>query len=64
MSMGMAKAVEFGGMIGEALEITIAVSMLVLVGYPSSLMILDSLRGLQKRVTKRSHGNGSASSPA
>ena len=64
MSMGMAKAVEFGGMIGEALEITIAVSMLVLVGYPSTLMVLDSLRGLQKRMTKRRHGNGPASKPA
>jgi len=31
-------------MIGEALEITIVVSMLVLVGYPSTLMVLDALR--------------------
>ena len=39
-------------MIGEVLEITIVVSMLVLVGYPSALMVLDSLRGLQKRMIK------------
>ncbi len=31
-------------MIGEALEITIVVSMLVLVGYPSTLMALEALR--------------------
>ncbi len=31
-------------MIGEALEITIVVSMLVLVGYPSTLMVLEALR--------------------
>ena len=39
-------------MIGEVLEITIAVSILVLVGYPSTLMVLDSLRRLQKRLIK------------
>ena len=31
-------------MIGQALEITIVVSMLVLVGYPSTLLALDALR--------------------
>ncbi|HSR72443.1 MAG TPA: hypothetical protein VLL72_08695 [Kiloniellales bacterium] len=31
-------------MIGEALEISIVVSMLVLVGYPSALLAVDSLR--------------------
>jgi hypothetical protein len=31
-------------MIGEVLEITIVVSMLVLVGYPSTLMALEALR--------------------
>lgn len=31
-------------MIGEVLEITIVVSMLVLVGYPSTLMVLEALR--------------------
>lgn len=30
--------------IGEALEISIVVSMLVLVGYPSALLAVDSLR--------------------
>ena len=39
-------------MIGEVLEITIVISMLVLVGYPSTLMVLDSLRALQKRRIK------------
>ena len=33
-------------MIGEALEITIIVSMIVLVVYPSSLMILEALATL------------------
>jgi hypothetical protein len=36
-------------MIGEALEITIVVSMLVLVGYPSTLMALETLRARRKR---------------
>ncbi len=36
-------------MIGEALEITIVVSMLVLVGYPSTLMALEALRLRRKR---------------
>ncbi len=36
-------------MIGEALEITIVVSMLVLVGYPSTLMILEALRARRWR---------------
>ena len=31
-------------MIGEVFEITIVVSMLVLVGYPSTLMVLEALR--------------------
>ena len=36
-------------MIGEALEITIVVSMLVLVGYPSTLMALEALRTHRRR---------------
>ncbi len=36
-------------MIGEALEITIVVSMLVLVGYPSTLMALETLRARRRR---------------
>ncbi len=36
-------------MIGEALEITIVVSMLVLVGYPSTLMALEALRARRGR---------------
>ncbi len=36
-------------MIGEALEITIVVSMLVLVGYPSTLMALEALRTRRRR---------------
>jgi len=36
-------------MIGEALEITIVVSMLVLVGYPSTLMALEALRARCRR---------------
>ncbi len=36
-------------MIGEALEITIVVSMLVLVGYPSTLMITEALRARRRR---------------
>ncbi len=36
-------------MIGEALEITIVVSMLVLVGYPSTLMMIEALRARRRR---------------
>jgi hypothetical protein len=36
-------------MIGEAFEITIVVSMLVLVGYPSTLMIIEALRACRRR---------------
>ncbi len=36
-------------MIGEAFEITIVVSMLVLVGYPSTLMIIEALRARRTR---------------
>ena len=36
-------------MIGEALEITIIVSMLVLVGYPSTLMVMEDLQEHRKR---------------
>ena len=36
-------------MIGDALEITIVVSMVVLVVYPSSLMILEALQERRKR---------------
>jgi hypothetical protein len=39
-------------MIGEALEITIVVSMLVLVGYPSTLMIAEALHQRRKRWVK------------
>ncbi len=35
-------------MIGEVFEISIVVSMLVLVGYPSTLMIIDALRAPQR----------------
>jgi len=36
-------------MIGEALEITIIVSMIVLVVYPSSLMILEAIEERRRR---------------
>lgn len=36
-------------MIGEALEVTIVVSMTVLVGYPSTLMALEALRARRRR---------------
>ncbi len=36
-------------MIGEAFEITIVVSLLVLVGYPGTLMILEALRARRRR---------------
>ncbi len=36
-------------MIGEALEITIVVSMLVLVIYPSTLMAMEALRERRRR---------------
>ncbi len=36
-------------MIGEALEITIVVSMLVLVGYPSTFMAIEALRERRRR---------------
>ncbi len=36
-------------MIGEALEITIVVSMVVLVGYPSTLMAFEALRVRRRR---------------
>ncbi len=36
-------------MIGEVLEITIVVSMLVLVGYPSTFMALEALRTHRRR---------------
>ena len=39
-------------MFGEALEITIVVSMLVLVGYPSTLMITEALHERHKRWVK------------
>ncbi len=38
-------------MIGEALEITIVVSMLVLVAYPSTLMVMDALHANHRRRT-------------
>jgi hypothetical protein len=36
-------------MIGEALEITIIVSMIVLVVYPSSLMLLEAIEERRQR---------------
>lgn len=36
-------------MIGEAFEITIVVSMVVLIGYPSTLMALEALRTHRRR---------------
>ncbi len=36
-------------MIGEALEITIVVSMLVLVIYPSTLMVVEALQVRHRR---------------
>ncbi len=36
-------------MIGEALEITIIVSMLVLVAYPSTLMAMEALQARRRR---------------
>lgn len=50
-------------MIGDALEITIVVSMMVLIGYPSTLMALEALRARRRRrarvVTSRRRSNGS-----
>jgi hypothetical protein len=53
-------------MIGEVLEITIVVSMLVLVGYPSTLMALEALRArrgcrIQVGRPRRSRHSGSGS---
>ncbi len=39
-------------MIGEALEITIVVSMLVLVTYPSTRMAMEALQERRKRRVK------------
>jgi hypothetical protein len=39
-------------MIGEALEITIVVSMLVLVGYPSTMMAMGALEQRRRRRVK------------
>ena len=39
-------------MIGEALEISIVVSMLVLVGYPSALLAVDNLRDCRPRLRR------------
>ena len=36
-------------MIGEAFEITIVVSMLVLIVYPSTLMTIEALRARRRR---------------
>jgi hypothetical protein len=55
-------------MIGEALEITIVVSMVVLVGYPSTLMAFEAMRARRRRRvpvvrSQRRHGRpGSRSS--
>ncbi len=50
-------------MIGEALEITIVVSMLVLVGYPSTLMALEALRARRKRASARVPGHAAPVAP-
>ena len=39
-------------MIGEALEITIVVSMLVLVVYPSTILVMEALQGRRSRRNK------------
>ena len=39
-------------LIGEALEITIVVSMLVLVVYPSTMLVMDALQGRRWRRIK------------
>ena len=39
-------------MIGEAFEITIVVSMLVLVGYPSIMMAMEALQERRRRRVK------------
>ena len=39
-------------MIGQALEITIVVSMLVLVVYPSTMMIMEALQERRRRRIK------------
>ena len=39
-------------MIGEALEITIVVSMLVLVIYPSTMMVMEALQERRRRRIK------------
>ncbi len=50
-------------MIGETLEITIVVSMLVLVGSPSTLMTIEALRARRRRrvrVVQSQRGHRSA----
>ncbi len=42
-------------MIGEVLEITIVVSMLVLVGYPSTMMAMEALEERHRRRVKVVH---------
>ncbi len=36
-------------MLGQALEITIVVSMLVLVAYPSTMMVMEALQERRRR---------------
>ncbi len=47
---------ECDGMIGEALEITIIVSMLVLVIYPSTMMVMEALQERRRRRIKVDRG--------
>ncbi len=47
--LGEAELEEYDRMIGEALEITIVVSMLVLVIYPSTMMVMEALQERRRR---------------
>ncbi len=52
-------------MIGEALEITIVISMVVLVGYPSTLMVLEAMRARRRDqvpVVRSAHCHGGPNS--
>jgi len=49
---GDAELAECDRLIGEALEITIVVSMLVLVVYPSTILVMEALQGRRSRRNK------------
>ena len=49
---GEAELAECDRMIGEALEITIVVSMLALVVYPSTMLVMDALQERRRRRIK------------